>query len=570
VPKTPKLRILTTACILMTMTTACQDVKEPAVPPADLVLRGGKIVTIDAEKPEAQALAARDGEIVAVGSDEEIAAYVGEATEVVDLAGRLAIPGFVEAHAHFVGLGDSKMQLELRSAESWEEIVAQVAEAAAAAEPGTWIRGRGWHQDKWVSDPEPAVEGFPVHSALSEVAPEHPVVLTHASGHAVMVNFKAMELAGIDESTPDPPGGELIRDAEGRPTGLLSETAEELVTVVYSPDGQLPAADVRRAIRLASEECLRKGVTAFHDAGSSFETIDLLRESAENGGLGVRLWVMVLGSEDDLAEKLADYRADDGLLSVGGVKLWIDGALGSRGAWLLEPYADSPDSTGLNLVPLDEAKRVAELALENDYQMAIHAIGDRANREVLDLYENVFEEHGVKEKDLRWRIEHAQHLHADDVPRFAELGIIPSVQTVHCTSDAPWVPERIGDERAQTGAYVWRDLLESGAKIANGTDAPVEDVDPIANFYAAVSRRMADGEVFYPEQRMTREEALRSMTLDAAYAAFDEGVMGSLEPGKVADVVVLSKDILTVPEEEILDAEVDLTIRGGEVAYRRE
>jgi predicted amidohydrolase YtcJ len=536
---------------------------------ADLVLVNGKIVTVDDDRPEAEALAADDGRIVAVGSRGEVEGWIGPETEVIDLEGGLAVPGLIEGHAHFMGLGDSKIQLDLRGAGSWEEIVTAVAEAAAAAEPGEWIRGRGWHQEKWRTEPEPAVEGFPVHDALSAATPENPVLLTHASGHALFANAVAMELAGIDGDTPDPPGGEILRDADGRATGLFRETAEELIHRARGTGGVPPEA--RRMVALASEECLSKGITSFHDAGSSFETIDFLRRMAAEGALGVRLWVMALGDDEALAERIGEVREatrDDPWVEVGGVKLWLDGALGARGAWLLEPYADQPDSTGLNLVPIERAREVAEVAIANDVQLCIHAIGDRANREVLDLYEATFAEHPEK-SDLRWRIEHAQHLHPDDVPRFAELGVLPAMQAVHCTSDGPWVPERLGEERSREGAYVWRDLLDAGAVIVNGTDAPVEDVDPIANFHAAVTREMADGTAFYPEQRMTREEALRSATLDAAYGAFQEDVKGSLEVGKLADVTVLSQDLLTVPEDRILDTEVVYTIVGGEVAYRQ-
>jgi len=556
------------------MMAACGQGGEPPAEEArhaDLVLVNGKIVTVDDENPEAEALAADDGRIVAIGSRAEVEGWIGQETEVIDLEGRLAVPGLIEGHAHFMGLGDSKIQLDLRGAESWEEIVATVAEAATAAEPGEWIRGRGWHQEKWRTEPEPAVEGFPVHDALSAATPENPVLLTHASGHALFANAAAMELAGVDGDTPDPPGGDVLRDADGRATGLFRETAEELIHRARGTGGVPPEAEARRMVSLASEECLSKGVTSFHDAGSSFETIDFLRRMADEGELGVRLWVMTLGDDEALAERIGEVREatrNHPWVEVGGVKLWLDGALGARGAWLLEPYADQPDSTGLNLVPIERAREVAEVAIANDVQLCIHAIGDRANREVLDLYEATFAEHPEK-TDLRWRIEHAQHLHPGDVPRFAELGVLPAMQAVHCTSDGPWVPERLGEERSREGAYVWRDLLDSGAVIVNGTDAPVEAVDPIANFHAAVTREMADGTAFYPEQRMTREEALRSTTLDAAYGAFQEDVKGSLEVGKLADVTVLSQDLLTVPEDRILDTEVVYTIVGGEVAYRR-
>ena len=536
--------------------------------PADLVLLGGKIVTVDDANPQVEALAARGGRIVAVGSDAAIRAYVGEGTEVLELEGRLAVPGFIEGHGHFMGLGDSKIQLDLRAATVWQDVVDQVAAAVAEASPGDWIRGRGWHQDKWSAVPEPNIEGFPLHETLSAVSPENPVLLTHASGHALFANAKAMDLAGVDGETPDPQGGEILKDAAGNPMGLFRETAQDLIHAARSDQ---PLADEgRRMARLASEECLTKGVTSFQDAGSSFETVDFLRRLAAEGELGVRLWMMIRDSNEALAEKLAAAKTKavgDSHFAVGGIKLSIDGALGARGAWLLEPYSDSPGSTGLNLVPVEVARETAELAIEHGVQLCIHAIGDRANREVLDLFAETFAAHPDK-RGLRWRIEHAQHLHPDDIPRFVELDVIASMQTVHCTSDGPWVPDRLGDQRSEEGAYVWQKLLRSGATIMNGTDAPVEDVDPIANFRSAVTRQLSDGSLFYPEQRMGRMEALRATTLNAAYGAFEEDLKGSLEVGKLADVTVLSKDIMTIAEEDIPTAGVVYTIVGGEVAFR--
>jgi predicted amidohydrolase YtcJ len=547
--------------------------------PADLVLRGGKVVTVDEALPVADALAVRGSEIAAVGSDPEIARWIGPSTRVIDLDGRLAIPGFIEGHGHFMGLGDALTILDLAGAASWDAIVARVAEAARTAEPGEWIRGRGWHQEKWASPPEPAVEGNPVHASLSAASPRNPVLLTHASGHAAFANAMALELAGLDRSSVPPPGGELPRDASGELTGLLRETAQRVVADAYARTlASRSDADRERALRrqahLAAEEALRHGVTSFHDAGSSFDTVDFLKRLESEGALPVRLYVMVRprGASDDLGALLDRYRAtaeDDDYLVVRSIKRQIDGALGAHGAWLLEPYADLPRSSGLVLEPVDDLRRVAELAVRHGYQVATHAIGDRANRVVLDVYAEAFERGGRSGRDLRWRIEHAQHLHPDDVPRFARLGVIASMQGIHCTSDAPWVLQRLGAERARSGAYVWRSLIDAGALVTNGTDVPVERIDPLQSFHASVTRRTASGERFFPEQAMTRDEALRSYTLAAAYAEFAEDRKGSLAPGKLADVAVLSRDILTVPDEEILDARVDLTIVGGAVRYER-
>lgn len=532
--------------------------------PAELVVLNGRLVTL-AGPVEAGALAAAGGRIVFVGSSDEARSWIGPDTEVLDLEGRLGVPGFIEGHGHFWGVGEARLQLALEGAETWDEIVAQVAEAVADAEPGTWILGRGWHQSKWSETPVPAVQGLPTHHSLSAVSPENPVLLGHASGHMAFANARAMELAGIDAATADPEGGEIVRDADGEPTGALRETAENLVAGLRSEN--LEPGHVRQVVRLAAEESLAKGITSFQDAGSSFGLIDAYRQMADEGALPVRLWVMVRESNEAMAAELGRYRMidrGDGFLTVRGIKRSIDGALGSHGAWLLDPYDDMPRSAGLNTTSLDVMEETARLAREHDFQFCVHAIGDRANRETLDLFERVL----AGDRTRRWRVEHAQHLHPDDVPRFAELGVIASMQAVHCTSDGPWVPDRLGEQRSAEGAYVWRDLIDSGAVVTNGTDAPVEDVDPIASFHAAVSRQMTNGEVFHGGQRMTREEALRSYTIDAAYSAFEEDSKGSLEVGKYADLTVLSRDIMTIPEEEIPGTRVVYTIVGGRLAYR--
>jgi predicted amidohydrolase YtcJ len=550
------------------------DSVQSQVEPATLVLRNGRIATVDDAKPEAQALAARGDKLVAVGSNEDVAAYIGPSTRVIDLQGRRAIPGFIEAHGHFTGVGEARMVLNLTRVKNWDEVVAMVKDAAGKARPGEWIRGRGWHQDKWDHRPEPAVEGFPTHHSLSAVSPNNPVVLGHASGHASFANAKAMELAGVTGATKSPAGGDILKDAQGQPTGLFRETADELLDAAYErarkdrrPEAR--EAEVRRQLQLADEEAVSKGITSFQDAGASFETIDVMKKVASEGKLGLRLWVMIRDSNERMAQRLAPYRLVGGYdnhLTIRAIKHVLDGALGSRGAWLLEPYSDMPSSTGLETTPVATVKTTAGLAMQHGYQLCVHAIGDRANRETLDLFEAAMKANPDK-KDVRWRVEHAQHLSPADIPRFGRLGVIASMQAIHCTSDAVFVPARLGAKRTEEGAYVWQKLMKSGALIANGTDAPVEDVDPIPNFYASVTRRLADGSTFYPDQRMSRDEALRSYTRNAAFAAFEEGSKGTLAVGKLADVTVLSKDILTVPEEEIRNARVDFTIVGGKVLY---
>jgi predicted amidohydrolase YtcJ len=544
--------------------------------PADLVLKNGKIVTVDESVPEVQALAVRGGAIVALGRDRQIDSYIGDATQVIDLDGTLAIPGFVESHGHFTGIGRSKMQLNLMKVKNWDEIIAMVEEAVKNVQPGEWILGRGWHQEKWDKIPEPNIDGLPYHHELSKVSLDNPVWLDHASGHSAYANAKAMELAGITKETSDPPGGEIVRDAAGNPIGVFRETAQGLVGRAMShymeersPD-QVDA-EQREIVELAIQECLSKGITSFHDAGASFGTIDLFKEFVEQRKLGIRLYVMASASNDQLRERISEYRIigmGNNHLTVRSIKRLIDGALGAHGAWLLEPYTDLPSSTGLNTSPVEEIQETAKIAIENDFQLNIHAIGDRANREVLDIYEEAFKAHPEK-KDLRWRIEHSQHLHPDDIPRFGRLGVIASIQGIHCTSDGPWVIKRLGGKRAEEGAYVWQKLMKTGAIICNGTDAPVEDVDPIASYYATVSRMTQEGSVFYPDQRMSRMEALRSYTINGAYAAFQEDILGSLTLGKLADITVLSKDIMTVAEEEIPMTEVLYTIVGGKIVYQK-
>ncbi len=474
------------------------------------------------------------------------------------------------------------MELNLRDARNWDEIVAMVRAAAREAKPGAWILGSGFHQAKWDKPPSPNVLGFPVHDELSKASPNNPVWLTHASGHAGFANADALRLAGIDKNTPDPPGGQILRDAQGNPTGLLNEKAQGLVNqALASYRAKLPPedrdAEARKQVELAERESLSKGITTFEDAGSPMATIDLLKELAESGKLDLRVWMMLRQANAEIQPHLKKYYfigAGDQRLTVRAIKRQIDGALGSRGALMLEPYADlppdAPNRSGLPTEDPADIRRTAELAIANGFQLCVHAIGDRGNREVLDLYESVFKEHPEKNgKQLRWRIEHAQHLNPADIPRFGQLGVIAAMQGVHCTSDAPYVLARLGYKRAEEGAYVWQRLMQSGAVVANGTDTPVEDVDPIACFYASVSRKLKDGSVFFPDQRMSRMEALRSYTVNNAYAAFEEGVKGSLKIGKLADVTVLSKDILAIPEDEIPSAKVDYTIVGGKVKYQR-
>jgi predicted amidohydrolase YtcJ len=539
---------------------------------ADLVLRNGKIVTMDAAKPEAEAIAVRGHLILAVGSNLDIQRYIRTSTKMIDLAGKLAVPGFIEGHGHFLSLGESKETLDLTKAKNWDEIVSKVQEAVWQSVPGKWIIGRGWHQEKWDKRPNPNVEGFPTHQALTAVSLQNPVLLAHASGHALVANARAMELSGITKKTADPAGGEIVRDSQGNATGAFRETAQGLIRKNSREDRtpQQRDADSRRWASFADRECLSKGITSFQDAGSSLDDVELYQKLFSEGALGIRLWVMVRESNDRLrnllsAHKMKDF--GDHHLTLGGIKKMMDGALGSRGAWLLEPYTDDPGNTGLNVDSPTHIREAAQIAFEQNLQLCVHSIGDRANRKTLNIFEAAFRAHSEK-KDWRWRVEHISVLHPDDIPRFGRLAVIASMQGYFCPSDARYVAARLGRKRCEDGVYVWQKLLQSGAIIVNGSDAPVEDVSPLVGFHASVTRQAPDGTVFYPSQRMTRQQALRSYTLDAANAAFEEEVKGSLTAGKVADITVLSRDIMTIPEPEILTTKVVYTIVDGKVAYK--
>ena len=542
---------------------------------ADRVLTGGTVITVDANQAEGEAVAIKDGRILAVGSTEDIAAHIGGATEVFDLEGRVAMPGFIEGHGHFLGLGQALMILNLMPTRSFDEIVSMVAEAAADAEPGEWIVGRGWHQERWGESDTPTYDGVPHHRSLSAVSPDNPVILFHASGHGAYANAAALALGAIDNDTPDPEGGTIVRDENGEATGFLRQAAQMPVRTQLMASQEGMSEEERQArferwVELAGQEALRHGVTSFHDMGTNFANIDRLKAMAEAGRLPVRLHVAIRHeTNEDLRARAADYRMIDhanGFLTVRALKRNIDGALGTHGAWLLDPYADKPGSTGLPQTSLENLRETAEIALENGFQLNTHAIGDRGNREVLDLYEDLL---GSRpDEDLRWRVEHAQTLHPDEVPRFADLGVIASMQGVHATSDGPWVPQRLGEARAQRRAYVWRALLDADAIICNGTDVPVESISPIASYTSSVTRRMANGEQFFPEQSMGRMEALYSYTMGCAEAVFEEEKLGSITPGKRADIVVLNANPLTISEEELSDLQVEMTLIDGEVRYQ--
>jgi predicted amidohydrolase YtcJ len=563
------------AVIVLFALAACSTPKKEA---ATLLIYGGPIYTVDTTQAVVEAVATKDNIILFAGTLEEAEAYKGDQTQLIDLEGKTMTPGLIEGHGHFMGLGYNEMNLDLMNTTSYQEIVAAVAERVKTAAPGEWITGRGWHQSKWDEMPEVTVKGFQTHDLLSSVSPDNPVYLSHASGHAGFANAKAMEISGlkllaqegIDEFEVE--GGEVIRDELGRPTGVFNERAQTLIT--RNIPESTPETD-RKAFELAVAACQRDGITGFHDAGIGREAIALFEQMKAEGKMNVRLYTMLTGWDKELLEEwyargpLVD---PDHLLTIRSVKLNCDGALGSRGAWLLESYSDRPGHFGHETLPMDFVKETALNGLQHGFQVCSHAIGDRANREILDRYEAAFVELPGQTNDHRFRIEHAQHLHPEDIPRFAELGVIPAMQAIHLSSDRPWAIDRLGEQRIVEGAYMWQSLLKSGIPVVNGTDVPVEPLNPIPSFYASVSRKtlkgLPDGG-YEPKERMTREQALKSYTLDAAYGAFEEEIKGSITPGKLADFTIYNQDLMTVPEQAILNTEVVMTIFDGKVVFEK-
>ncbi len=562
---TPSLSLLALATLLLF--AACTEVEETAPElEADLVFTNANIITLDAGNPEAEALAVKGDRILAVGSAAEIAKTVGKKTRVVDLGGRTVVPGLIESHAHLLGMGRAKMILDLVATESEAQIAEIVRTHAAEIPPDRWILGRGWDQNDWET------KAFPTHAALSAAAPDHPVCLTRVDGHALWANGKALALSDITAATADPPGGRIERDGQGAPTGVFIDNAMSLIrSHIPEPTGR----EKKEALLLAVKECNSLGFTSFHDAGQGSETIALYRELLAEGKLTLRCNVMLSGGSDSLLDELLPagptIGEGDGFLTIRSIKLFADGALGSRGAALLEDYSDDPGNRGLLVDDEERIFTVACRALEHGFQVCTHAIGDRANRVVLNAYERAFKKYPAV-NDHRFRIEHAQILDGADIERFAALGVIASMQAQHCTSDMPWVPDRIGDARTAEGAYVWRKLLDRGVHVPNGSDAPVESANPFLGIYAAVTRRARDGKPsggWYPDQAMTRKEALASFTVEGAFASFEEKLKGRLKKGMLADITVLSKNISAAPEEEIPDIEATMTVVGGKIVFSR-
>lgn len=572
-----KLR-LSFACLttILLLFSSCANTEKEL---ATMLIYGGTIYTVDSIQTTVEAVAVKNNLIIFTGNLAEAEQFKNEQTQLIDLKGKTMTPGLIEGHGHFMGLGYNELNLDLINTTSYQEIIDAVAERVKIAKPGEWITGRGWHQSKWDSLPEDMVKGFQTHNLLSEVSPENPVYLGHASGHAGFANAKAMEIAGLQVLAKEGiknfkiEGGEVIVDVLGKPTGIFNERAQSLITK-HIPR-ETPETDVK-AFELAVSACHENGITSFHDAGIPKKTIALYEKMKSEGKMKIRIYAMLTGWDKELLSEWyvkGPFVDPDHLVTIRSVKLNCDGALGSRGAWLLESYTDRPDHFGHETLPMEFVKETALNGLNNGFQVCAHAIGDRANREILDRYELAFNELPDLASNHRFRIEHAQHLHPDDIPRFAKLQVIPAMQAVHMSSDRPWAIDRLGKKRIKEGAYMWQALLKSGIPIVNGTDVPVEPLNPIASFYASVSRKTLKGTPeggYEPEQKMTREQALKSYTLDAAYGAFEETIKGSITIGKLADFTIYSQDLMTVEESEILNTEIAMTIFDGQIVYSKE
>jgi predicted amidohydrolase YtcJ len=534
---------------------------------ADLVFKNGNIYTVDERQPHAEAIAVKGDRIVFAGSNSEAQKYVGKNTRVVDLKGNTVVPGFTDSHQHLSGVGFREMTLNLEGITSLEDFLAKVKARVDQARPGEWINGRGWIETFW----KPPV--FPTRWDLDKVAPNNPVILTRADGHASVVNSAALKLASVDKNTASPFGGEVLKNKQsGEPTGMLIDSAQGLVRRhVPSPSD----AEAERAIILGVKRDIELGWVQIQDAGGSYEDVDLYRKLYRNGTIKLRIYKAVYGPGPEAARLLSEGASIGEFgnrFTLRTIKVVSDGALGSRGAYLLQAYSDDPGNTGLLRVKEEALRPMLEDALRKGIQVETHAIGDRANRFILDEYEkalNAVPPEQRKVRDPRWRDEHTQIVDPVDIPRYAKLGIIPSMQPSHAIGDLFFAPSRLGLKRL-AGAYAWESLIKSGAIIAGGTDAPVERGEPMIEFYAAVARKDQkgfQGEGWHPEEAVTREQALKMFTAWAAYAAFEEKIKGSIEPGKLADLTVLSADIMKIPEAEILKTRCVMTVIGGEIVY---
>lgn len=538
----------------------------------------GNIYSMDEASGHFSAMIVEDGRILALGGDQIRDMISDQEYQSINLDGRYVFPGLIEGHGHFMSLGEVVCGLDISGLESWEKVLEKTREYAAnQSDQDGWLVGKGWHPNHWASLPTDLTEGYPDNQELSGLFPDRPVILQHSSFHALMANQKALEHAGITRETPDPPGGRIVRDDTGNPTGMLEENAMSLVMDPYFTWKEGRPIEVReeemeRYLDSATQECLSYGITTFVDAGVDVADYQIYERYHRERGLDIRVWAMTAGRDllDGSFDKIVPYQSSDDRLFVQGTKAYIDGALGANGAWMVDQYADQPGWHGQNVTDLSTLKAIGQKCIDLGLQYCVHAIGDRANREVLNLYEDLFEENKLNGRPLRWRIEHAQIIQPDDISRFSQLGVIPAMQAIHCTSDAPMVVPKIGEQLAREGGYAWRSLIDNGSIIANGTDTPVESVDPFENLYASVTRRSGPGEPpFYPAQSMTRREALKSLTIWNAYACQLEDYTGSLETGKWADFFITDTDLMKCDVNDILNAEVLQTYLNGELVWER-
>lgn len=560
--KITALTLLIAALALLTFSFA----RKPE-PEAELLLKNGNIYTVNDSQPTAEAIAIKYGKIVFVGSNADAKKYEVKGVRVIDLKGRTVVPGLADAHYHFAGVGLREMTLNLEGSTSLDDFLAKVKARVDKAKPGEWITGRGWIETFW----QPPV--FPTRADLDRIAPNNPVYLTRADGHGAVVNSAAFKIAGITKETESPFGGEIMKDKQtGEPNGMLLDRAQGLVGRHIPRETR---EQIEQALILAGKRSTSLGWTQVHDAGVSFDQIEMVKKLYSEGKLKIRLYEAIRGPGAD-AQKLLREGAITGLfdncLTVRTIKVSIDGALGSKGAALLEPYADH-DTAGFLTQKEEDVVPLLKEALKKGIQVEVHAIGDLANRTILDWYERAFNEvppiQRQDRSDPRWRVEHAQIVHPNDIPRFAKMKIIPSMQPSHAIGDLHFAPSRLGLKRLE-GAYAWQTFIKQGNIIAGGSDAPVERGEPMIEFYAAVARKDLkgfSGEGWHPEQKVTREQALKMFTIWAAYAAFEEKMRGSVEPGKLADLTVLSNDIMKIAELEILKTKCVMTIINGEIVF---
>lgn len=554
---------------------ACMGCSEDIYSPSRTLYHNGTIYSMDDQNQKFTSMLVEDGKIIQLGGEQLKDQLGNEPYQSFDLEGRFVFPGLIEGHGHFLSLGEVVCGLDISGLNSWEEVLDRTVEFARELPDTSWIIGKGWHPNHWVTLPENTTEGYPNHAELSRLFPDQPVILQHSSFHALLANKKALEIAGVTTGTPDPVGGRIIRFEDGSPSGILEENAMGLVMDHYwdwknNRPMEEKIQEQFMFLDSASRHCLSFGITTFVDAGIGFREFQILQQYQEDQGLNLRLWAMASGPQllEGAFDSLVPYQSENHRLFVQAAKAFVDGALGSNGAWMLEEYLDQPGWTGQNVTDLEKLEAIGQKCLDLGLQYCVHAIGDRANRQVLDIFQKLFEKNQQDGQDLRWRIEHAQIVQPTDFGRFGQIGVIPSMQAIHCASDAPMVIPKIGSTLAREGAYPWRALIDHGSVIANGTDTPVERVNPFENLYASVTRKASpDGKAFFQEQAMTRGEAMKSLTLWNAFATKMDPFIGSLEIGKWADFFIVDTDLLYCDSAKILEAQVLRTYVDGRMVW---